>query len=150
MINMINININVTNAMLQSPINNKAINNGIEAIITNPVDTPFNTSIVFTVLAVIGIAINTSIGYMIVNFAEPKKRKSKLGSYDPNNKIGIEANNKINGFFLPPRDLKSSTKPIVPVITTTPNIAIILVSFVTMNNSISDDKRPMIIAGPPG
>ena len=144
------IKINVTNTMLLSPINKSVINNGIEVIITNPVDTPFNTSIVLIVFAVTGIDINTSNGYIIDNCTEPKNKKSKLGSYVPNKIIGTEANTKIKGFFLPPNDLKSSTNPIAEEITTTPSIANILISFVITNANASDDIRPIINAGPPG
>ena len=56
------ININVTSTMLLSPININEINNGMDVIITNPVDTPFNTSIVLIVFAVTGIDINTNNG----------------------------------------------------------------------------------------
>ena len=99
--------------MLPSPINNNEINNGIDVIITNPVDTPFNTSIVLIVFAVTGIDTNINNGYIIDNLIDPKNRKSKFGSYAPNIIIGTDANNKIKGFFLPPNDLKSSTIPIV-------------------------------------
>ena len=136
--------------MLLSPISTSKINNGIEVIITNPVDTPFNTSIVLIVLAVTGIDINTSNGYIIDNFTEPKNKKFKFGSYVPNKIIGTEANTKIKGFFLPPNVLKSSTNPIAEEIITTPSIAIILISFVITNANTSDDIRPIISAGPPG
>ena len=69
--------------MLPSPINNNEINNGIDVIITNPVDTPFNTSIVLIVFAVTGIDTNINNGYIIDNLIDPKNRKSKFGSYAP-------------------------------------------------------------------
>ena len=136
--------------MLLSPIKNNEINNGIDVIITNPVDTPFNTSIVLIVFAVTGIDTSINNGYIIDNLTDPKNRKSKFGSYAPNRIIGTDANNKIKGFFLPPNDLKSSTIPIVAEIITTPSIAIILVSFVIIIDTNNADTRPKIIAGPPG
>ena len=49
-------------AMIGLPIITKAMNMGIDAIMVNPLTTPFNTSIVLIVFVVTGIAISTSIG----------------------------------------------------------------------------------------
>ena len=133
-----------------SPFTINAINTGIAAIIIKPVDTPFNTSIVFNVFAVTGIAINIKNGYIIVSCDEPKNKKSMVGSQEPSNIIGKAASNKKSGFFRPPNDFKSSISPIVPAITVTPNIEIILVSLVVMYNIANEIIIPTIIAGPPG
>ena len=112
----------VAMAKTYSPRIARLKNIGIDANMTNRLYTPLNTSIVFTVLAVTGIAISIRKGYKKVKRVGPINGTIKAGSYELKKNNGKDANIKKNGLRFPLKGFQSSNNPIKPDINKTVKI----------------------------